>query len=386
MLQDPRVEIDPEITFQVTVPESSPADAEIWISGNVPTLGSWDGRGLLASKVADKTYRIGQTFPVGTHIEFKVTRGSWATVEKDSSGEEISNRMHEVTQAETLMVEVSTWRDVVEGTPPEPSLTGAFALHENVTSRYLAHARNVIVYLPPSYSDESDERFPVLYMHDGQNVFDRATSFLGIEWEVDETAERLIGSGEIRPLIVVGVYNGPDRVGEYTQVPDPDRGGGGADKYGRFLVEELKPFIDANYRTLTDRENTGVAGSSLGGLVSIYFAFSLEDTFSRIGVVSPAVFWADDHIVQLVKDSKKVDSRIWLDVGTREGSTPEEQVRWVESARHLRDALIAKGWVPGEDLRYSEDEDAVHNEAAWAGRMELILKFLYPAEVDGAER
>ena len=380
MSQDRPAETGQEVTFQITVPKDTPTNTEVWISGNVSTLGSWNGRGLEAQKVADRTYTVGCRFPIGAHLEFKVTRGGWETVEKGSSGEELANRTHEVTMSETLAIEVATWRDQVEGKPLDHSLTGTFKLHEHVPSQHLTHDRNVIVYLPPSYLDEADRRFPVLYMHDGQNIFDRATSFIGLEWEVDENAERLIESGDIEPLIVVGVHNSPDRVGEYTQEPDPSRGGGGADDYGRFLVEELKPFIDSEYRTLPDRENTGIAGSSLGGLVSIYFAFSLEGTFSRIGVVSPAVFWADDHIVQLVSDSEKVDSRIWLDVGTREGSTPGEQIRWVESARRLRDALVAKGWEPGKDLEYFEDEGAVHNEAAWAGRVERILKFLYPAK------
>ncbi|MFH1144881.1 MAG: alpha/beta hydrolase-fold protein, partial [Candidatus Eisenbacteria bacterium] len=200
---------------------------------------------------------------------------------------------------------------------------------------------------------------------------------------IDETAERLIAEGKIAPLIVVGVYNSPDRVNEYTPVADPVRGGGGAGGYGRFLVEELKPFIDATYRTRAGKAFTGVAGSSLGGLVSLHLGLTYPDVFSRIGVVSPSVGWAGAAILDEVASSQGAGGRrIWLDMGGREGGNVDEQRGALEGARRLRDALIGAGWQAGIDLYYLEDAQAVHNEAAWAKRAGGMLEFLFPPPPD----
>ena len=160
-------------------------------------------------------------------------------------------------------------------TPPERThtLTGDIRFHHDFHSRFLAHDRDVIVYLPPGYRKTKMKRYPVLYLQDGQNLFDGATSFIpGRDWGVDETAERLIKAGEIEPLIIVGIYNtGMDRLDEYTPTADDRlKKGGSADLYGRMLVDELKPFIDSSYRTNSGHEHTGLGGSSLGGLVSLY--------------------------------------------------------------------------------------------------------------------
>jgi predicted alpha/beta superfamily hydrolase len=256
------------------------------------------------------------------------------------------------------------------------TLTGDIRQHAGFHSRFLARDRDVQVYLPPGYDDQPRRRYPVLYMHDGQNLFDGATSFLpGREWQVDETAERLIQSGAIRPLIVVGIQNGrEERANEYTPVADAKyRTGGQAKAYGRLLVEELKPFIDARYRTLAGPENTGLGGSSLGGVVSLYLGLRYPEVFGRLAVVSPAVWWGRHDLVRRVLEApKKTEQRIWLDIGTAEGEDA------VADARTLYDALVARGWRPGRDLQYMEAQGAAHNEPAWAERMEAILRFLFP--------
>src|SRR5436189_1140532 len=146
--------------------------------------------------------------------------------------------------------------------------------HENFGSRHLTHARDVLVYTPPGYNEDVERRFPVLYMHDGQNLVDPEDAFGGVAWSADETAQALISAGAIEPMIIVGIYNTGDRLDEYTHVKATAgrmRGHGGrADDYGRMIIEELKPFIDTEYRTKPEREFTGLGGSSLGGLVSIY--------------------------------------------------------------------------------------------------------------------
>jgi predicted alpha/beta superfamily hydrolase len=229
-----------------------------------------------------------------------------------------------------------------------------------------------------------NKRYSVCYMHDGQNLFDGATSFIpGQEWRVDETAERLIAAGKIEPLIVVGVYNTKDRIDEYTPAADAKyKMGGKADLYGRMLVEELKPFIDSQYRTKSDAKHTGLAGSSLGGLASLYLALKYPNVFGRTGVVSPSVWFAGKNILHYVESlPKKPNVRVWIDMGTKEGRTPEEAQQSVADARLLRDALVRKGWRLGKDLNYLEAEGAEHNEAAWAARVEAILTFLFPRKM-----
>jgi len=267
------------------------------------------------------------------------------------------------------------------------TLTGDIRYHKNFHSKVLNNDRDIIVYLPPDYETNKHKHFAVFYMHDGQNLFDGATSFIpGQEWKVDETAQSLINAHKIEPLIVVGIYNtGKDRVNEYTPAQDPKyKAGGNADLYGRMLVEELKPFIDQTYRTKPDAAHTGLGGSSLGGLVSLYLGLKYADVFSKLAVISPSVWWADKQIVHFVEQlPRKPSTRIWLDIGTNESREPAEASKAVNDARLLNDTLIRKGWRPGKDLQYYEADGAEHNERAWAARTDQILKFLFPACTSG---
>lgn len=257
----------------------------------------------------------------------------------------------------------------------EHTLTGEFRMHRGFHSRFLSKDRDIIVYLPPGYETGS-ARYPVLYLHDGQNLFDGATSYIpGMEWRVDETAQALIEGGDIEPLIIVGIYNtGEQRVFEYTQTRDArHKVGGKARQYGRMLVEELKPFIDSEYRTLTGPSDTGLGGSSLGGLVTLYLGLRYPKVFGKLAVVSPSVWWDHKIIVKNVQQvRRKPGLRIWLDMGTKEGASA------TKDAALLRDALVGKGWVLGSDLNYFEAQGAEHNEKAWGERVGMILKFLFP--------
>jgi predicted alpha/beta superfamily hydrolase len=258
------------------------------------------------------------------------------------------------------------------------TLTGDIRQHPNFPSQLLGNQRDVLVYLPPGYR-RSLARYPVLYLHDGQNVFDAATAFGGVEWNVDETAQRLIKKRAIAPLIIVAVNNaGADRIHEYTPTRGHyeafgERGSSKAwaSRYGRFLFEELKPFIDKTYRTRPDAEDTGMGGSSLGGLVTMYLVLRFPGRVGRLAVMSPSVWWDDCAIYQLVEDlNRKPTAQIWLDTGTAEDG-------W-ERCRGLRDRLLAKGWQLGVDLKYHEAEGGEHTEAAWAMRMEGVLRYLFP--------
>jgi predicted alpha/beta superfamily hydrolase len=263
----------------------------------------------------------------------------------------------------------------------KPSRTGTFQMHARFASKFLAQERDILVYLPPGYETDTKRRYPVLYMHDGQNLFDGATSFIpGQEWRVDETAQRLISEQTITPLIIVGIYHtGVHRLKEYTPTPTqrfPEAGK--ADAYGRMLVEELKPFIDRAYRTRKGAQDTGLCGSSLGGLVSLYLGLKYPDVFGKLALVSPSLWWDNRLMLKQVQAiQRRPRLRIWLDMGTREGS-PIDAAENIADARALRDALLQKGWQSEKDLTYLEAEGAQHNEAAWAARIEPILRFLFP--------
>jgi len=228
--------------------------------------------------------------------------------------------------------------------------------------------------VPPGY-DESDARYPVLYLQDGQNLFDPATAYGGQDWCADLTADVLTTAGEIEPVMLVGVYNtGVRRISEYTPTRDPARRKGGkGDRYAQMLARELKPFIDSHYRTR--KNEAGVGGSSLGGLVALEAALLYPRVFGKAAVLSPSVWWDRRSILDLVRKYRAASRpRIWLDAGTDEGDRPEEVV---EDLRLLRDALVEQGWESGKTLLYAEIEGAGHNERAWGARFAAVLKGLY---------
>jgi predicted alpha/beta superfamily hydrolase len=263
---------------------------------------------------------------------------------------------------------------------PKHTLTGNIKRHPGFPSKILGNQRDVLVYLPRGYRPLSRRRYPVLYLHDGQNVFDAATSFAGVEWGVDETAERLIKEGLIEPLIIVAVANrGEERIHEYAPTPGvidakakrKKRSKGLARKYGHFLIDELKPYIDRKYRTNPDAEFTGLGGSSLGGLVTLAIGILYPHAFSRLMVMSPSIWWDNFAIYRLVDSiEQKPLLKIWLDTGTAEPG-------W-EQARELLKRLVEKGWKLPKDLQYMEAQSGDHSEAAWAARVEPALRFLFP--------
>jgi predicted alpha/beta superfamily hydrolase len=263
---------------------------------------------------------------------------------------------------------------------PLHTLTGNIQRHRAFPSAILRNRRDVLVYLPPGYRHSPRRHYPVLYLHDGQNVFDAATSFAGVEWGVDETAQHLIRKKLIEPLIIVAVFHmGEDRIHEYAPThgiydhtaEHKKRSRGLARQYGDFLIKELKPFIDWKYRTKPEPEFTGLGGSSLGGLVTLAIGILYSQAFTRLFVMSPSIWWDEFSILRLVDlIEDKPPLKIWLDTGTHEPG-------W-ERARELRDRLVEKGWRLHDDLHYLEVEGAEHSEGAWAARVDPVLRFLFP--------
>ncbi|HEX2090845.1 MAG TPA: alpha/beta hydrolase-fold protein [Longimicrobiaceae bacterium] len=264
------------------------------------------------------------------------------------------------------------WRDYPgEEDGREHTVVGTVKVLEGFHSPQLDNRRDIFAYLPPSYGS-GERRYPVIYMHDGQNLFDRATSF-GEEWEVDQTLEAAAEEG--LEAIVIGISNlGEKRLDEYSPWEEPKHGAGGrGDDYLAFIVETLKPVVDRDFRTLPEREHTGIAGSSMGGLISLYGFFHRPETFGFTGVMSPALWYGERKIFDYVEAAPFTGGKIYVDVGTREGR--EE----LADVRRLRDILVEKGYRKGKDFLYVVEMGGAHNEQAWARRLRQEMQFLLGA-------
>lgn len=262
--------------------------------------------------------------------------------------------------------------------PPIPVMVGSVLHFTEIRSRFLSQAHDVMVSLPPGYHEQPERHYPVLYLHDGQNVFDDLPlSPFGVQWGVDTIARALTHADVIEPVIIVAIGNaGRDRIDEYTPTRDNMHDAGGqADRYGQMLVYEIKPWVDHSWRTKRGPADTALAGSSLGGLLSLHLGLTHPAVFGKLGLLSPSVWWDDRWIVkQLVQGSvgHRPALRIWLDVGTGER-------RMLKGTRLLYRMLLRKGWRIGRDLAYMEAEGALHDERAWGERTGLFLRFLFPA-------
>lgn len=255
-------------------------------------------------------------------------------------------------------------------------------VHQAFASRILDNERAISVYLPPAYAEtayaEPRQSYPLLVMHDGQNLFNPETSFLrGKTWRVAEHADAAIRAGEIEPLVIAGVANaGERRMAEYTPVRDWKLGGGEAARYAGMILEELLPFLHSEYRLLSGPAHTGLGGSSLGGLVSLWMGLRRPDVFGKLAVLSPSVWWNHRYILRYVDDvapDVEPRPRIWLDAGEREGR------RTVANAELLHDRLLAHGWRDETNLHFETVADGAHDEASWAERVRPMLRFLFPA-------
>lgn len=366
-----------DITFRVTVPADTDPTAQVYIAGDFQSWqpGNADHR---LEKTGDDVWEITLPLKPGQALQFKFTLGDWERVEKGPAGQEVENRLHRVKGGETLDLQVGSW---AQGEKRLSSLTGNIEL---ITVPDFLDDRRVWVYLPPGYQEDPDRRFPVLYMMDGQNVFDAATSFAG-EWEVDETLEKMIPAGRVAPLIVVAVANGGGlRTKEYTPWYSRDRKDGG--EGGAHLQEwiaVLLPYIDANYRTLTGPGNTGLAGSSFGGLMTMFAAYTHADVFGMYGAFSPSIMWAGGQLPVMIDRAEKPDITLYLDMGTREVGNLQDNDHnglddHIDSLRRLTGILTGQGFVGGWDLMVVEGENHRHNEAYWAQRFPQAVEFLFP--------
>lgn len=255
------------------------------------------------------------------------------------------------------------------------TVVGEIIVYPRLHSPQLGNARDILVYLPPSYHF-CDKRYPVLYMHDGQNIFDEATSYVG-EWQVDESMEMLADEDNLE-AIVVGIPNaGVERLNEYSPFRDPKHGGGKGHAYLQFLTETVKPLVDNNFRTLSDRDNTGVMGSSMGGFISLYAYYAFPEVFGKAGVVSPALWFGDGAIFDFVEAAPQWKGRLYMDVGHHEITLSHVSSRKYLLETRRMDKLLQHKWADDPSYWYLEDKDGIHNEAHWARRFPDMMRFLF---------
>jgi len=264
--------------------------------------------------------------------------------------------------------------------PPAPLSPGERHYHHDFHSTFLDNRRTLTVVLPPDYAQHNGQ-CPVLYLHDGQNLFDTDVPVNGVSWNADATAARLIHAGRIPPLILVGIANTPDRLDEYATLRDKsEKADGRGELYARFVLEEVKPFIDSHYRTKPDREHTAVAGSSLGGLVSLTMAQAYHEHFALCGALSPSLWWSGERVlVEIAEGDLGWMKRMhfWVDMGTKEGPARGHAPAAIQTTRQLIDVFDAAGLVPGREYYYWEVAGGEHNEASWAARFDKLLLYFF---------
>ena len=365
-----------QLDVQITnLPATTPKDATIYIAGS---FNRWNpaAAGFRLSERQVSGFAITLPDSVRGPIEFKFTLGSWETVETGSSGDDIANRSFVVprTGAATYATTVEGWRDPATATARVPSASASVSvLSTDFEMPQLGRTRRIWIYLPPEYA-RTKKSYPVLYMHDGQNVFDDATSFAG-EWGVDEALDSL--STRASGSIVVAIdHAGDKRLDEYSPWKHERYGGGEGAAYVEFIVRTLKPYVDKHYRTRRAAAHTAIAGSSMGGLISLYAALEHPNVFSKAGVFSPALWIAPDLVTHARERGAHFGRgakrpKLYFVSAESEAQLKEQ----LAISGPLMEALAAIGYQPGKDLTVIERPDGAHSE--WFWRREFPAAYLW---------
>lgn len=348
--------------------DNVPKDSSIYITGNHVSLGTWKTDVVELERSEDNKWEITLSLPSGFHLEYKFTLGSWENEALDKNGSVPANSVLEVMNDTTIYVKIDSWAEEQRRTI-KGQITGTVEYYKDFNGKEIKD-RDIVVWLPPGYFENTYEYYPVLYMHDGQNIFDPKTSTFGIDWQMDETADTLIKKHLIKPIIIVGIYNTPDRSSEYAA---NDIGYA----YMNFIIHDLKPFIDSVYRTLTDRNNTATGGSSLAGLISFMLVWEHPDVFSMAACLSPAFKVGRYDFITPVKESSGTEKqiRLYVDNGGIGIDTLLE-----DGVKKMITVLEEKGYKKEEDLYYFKDLSAEHSEKFWAKRIWRPLIFMFGNE------
>ncbi len=358
-----------QVTIEIEkVPQKTPKEDTLYLAGNA---NNWNPRhpNFAFRKAANNRYYL--TLPAGEgELEYKITRGDWEKGETLANGAGRGNRAFKPkSDKDTMRIQVENWQDnFASAGKAHTATSNLLVMNNNFWMPQLQKSRRIWLYLPPNYAT-SGKKYPVLYMHDGQNLFDAFYSYSG-EWGVDETLNKLFQT-EGREVIVVGIDNGgEERMNEYTPWVNAKYGGGKGDAYVDFLAQTLKPYIDAHYRTLPGPEHTGVAGSSMGGLISLYAALKYPEIYGKAGVFSPA-FWVSPEFYEYAAKTKPAKNlKLYMMAGALEG----EQM--VPDMARMRDLLLKQGLKPAS-LKYQVHEDGKHNEAFWQREFPGVFRWLF---------
>jgi predicted alpha/beta superfamily hydrolase len=357
------------VTFEITTAVPLPAGEQVFITGSESPLGHWDPCAFPLTREKDNVWHRTVELPVGVEIDYKITRGSWDTEEITPDDRTPLNKTLPAGEADAVAQHwIHHWKDRRMGPPPK--ITGNYDILDYVKSSYLEKNRRVIVWLPPSYYVSRATRYPVIYMHDGQQVFDPTTSTWDKAWDVDDWCTALIEEGCIQESIVVAAYSTEDRASEYN----PDEQG---KAYANFIIKELMPRINRDYRTLKGPENTCIAGASLGGLISFYMGWKHPDVFSKVACLSPSFCFNESRTAfDMVSKSRK---RPALKIYMYCGGADELEAKLLEETREMVALLRKKKFTDGQNFMYVEDVEAEHREAAWNKHTGEWLEFLMGA-------
>jgi predicted alpha/beta superfamily hydrolase len=350
------------------------------LADNVFLAGSFNGwdpanSNFLMTNNANGTYSI--ILEVSGLIEFKFTKGSFLMVEKDANCQEIANRTYTVNSNQTVNLQIANWRDYCDGEGQHTATSNVSILSENFSIPQLGKTRRVWLYLPPDYNN-STKTYPVIYMHDAQNLFDAYYSFSG-EWEVDESLNLLFNQGDYG-AIVVGIDNGgASRIDEYSPWINPSYGGGDGDLYMQFIVNTLKPYIDQNYRTKSNRENTAMIGSSMGGLISFYGGIEFQSVFSKLGIFSPS-FWFSNQVYTHVTENPATENmRIYFVAGSQESTSMVPNINQMTTT-------LTNAQFDAEEIRTVIKTDGQHSEWFWRREFPAAYQWLFQDNTAGEKK
>ena len=347
------------LTVKVIVSPKVPKTDTLVIMGNQEAFGGWFdfGKGKM-TRQDDTTWTFSATFPINTSLEFQVTRGNYNRGAIFTNGKYAGPKVFSIKNDTMVVLRPHNWNDIFNR-----SATGNIKYFHNFEDHNLKYTRDVMVWLPPSYSKSPNKRYPVLYVHDGQNVF-APNSIYGGEWRLDEIADSLIKAGATEEFIMVAINNTKDRWVEYSGTPE-------GMNYLNFIANNLKPFIDKNFRTKPDKNNTAIMGSSMGGLISFYMVWKYPNVFSKAACLSSGFAYDEGHALdKFASSSQKLPgTKLYLDcgdVGLDKYFLVDNEKMKLQLAKH-----------PEIQVMYKVFNGADHNEYAWTKRVDIPLKFLF---------
>jgi|APTNR8051073442_1049403.scaffolds.fasta_scaffold00017_145 predicted alpha/beta superfamily hydrolase len=343
------------VMFQVYSPDL-PDSTRVFIAGSLAEVGSWNPATTLMQYEGNHRWSKKIVVKEDPSIEYKFTLGSWDREAANANGLPLQNFNLAVRGDTTVTHTILFWKTGGDKKVITGQITGTVAYHRQLTGEGIA-PRDIVVWLPPDYTTNKKKRYPVVYMQDGQNSVDPATSAFGIDWQIDEASDSLIRNKITQSFIVVGIYNTADRTKDYTP-------GDGGTAYMKFVVKKVKPIVDSAYRTKSDAKNTIVGGSSAGGLISFMLAWEYPNVFSKAICMSPAFkIMHIDYVKAVLESKEKKNVFFYIDNG---GVGLETQLQ--PGIDEMMTALKQKGYKEGRDYFYILDPAAKHFESDWAKR------------------